>query len=65
MLFLFGCLAAAIIFGGIMLCKVIDAIRKADQNKVSEDKIIAVVCFGGLMISWFAFFMDLANRMGY
>ncbi len=65
MSFLIGCLAAAIIFGGIMLCKAIDAIRESDQNKASENKIIAVVCFGGLMISWFAFFMNLVNQMGH
>ena len=54
MTFLIVCVVASIIWGAI-----------TDVNKLSECKIILVVSMSGLTLSWWLFFMDLINIIGY
>ncbi len=56
---------ASIIWGAILICKIVDVIHITDVNKLSECKIILVVSMSGLTLSWWLFFMDLINIIGY
>ena len=64
MTFLIVCVVASIIWGAILICKIVDVIL-TDVNKLSECKIILVVSMSGLTLSWWLFFMDLINIIGY
>ena len=59
MTFLIVCVVASIIWGAILICKIVDVIHITDVNKLSECKIILVVSMSGLTLSWWLFFMDL------
>ena len=65
MTFLIVCVVASIIWGAILICKIVDVIHITDVNKLSECKIILVVSMSGLTLSWWLFFMDLRNIIGY
>ena len=65
MTFLIVCVVASIIWGAILICKIVDVIHITDVNKLSECKIILVVSMSGLTLSWWLFFMDLINIIGY
>ena len=64
MTFLIVCVVASIIWGAILICKIVDVIHITDVNKLSECKIILVVSMSGLTLSWWLFFMDLINIIG-
>ena len=57
MTFLIVCVVASIIWGAILICKIVDVIHITDVNKLSECKIILVVSMSGLTLSWWLFFM--------
>ena len=65
MTFLIVCVVASIIWGAILICKIVDAIHTTDVDKLSEYKIILVVSMSGLTLSWWLFFMDLLNIIGH
>ena len=65
MTFLIVCVVASIIWGAILICKIVYVIHITDVNKLSECKIILVVSMSGLTLSWWLFFMDLINIIGY
>ena len=57
MTFLIVCVVASIIWGAILICKIVDVIHITDVNKLSECKIILVVSMSGLTLSWWLFFI--------
>lgn len=65
MTFLIVCVVSSIIWGAILMCKIVDVIHTTDANKLSEYKIIIVVSMSGLTLSWWLFFMDLLNIIGH
>ena len=65
MTFLIVCVVASIIWGAILICKIVDVIHITDVNKLSECKIILVVSMSGLTLSWWLFFMDLMPSPGW
>ena len=63
MTFLIVCVVASIIWGAILICKIVDVIHITDVNKLSECKIILVVSMSGLTLSWWLFFIISRSRL--
>lgn len=65
MLYLFGCLVSSIAFGIGLICKIVDMAHSTNTDKLKDYKLILSICVSGLTISWWLFFMDLINIIGY
>ncbi len=65
MLYLFGCLVSSIAFGIGLICKIVDMVHSTNTDKLKDYKLILSICVSGLTISWWLFFMDLINIIGY
>ena len=65
MLYLFGCLVSSIAFGILLICKIVDMVHSTNTDKLNDYKLILSISVSGLAISWWLFFMDLINIIGY
>lgn len=65
MLYLFGCLVLSIAFGILLICKIVDMVHSTNTDKLKDYKLILSISVSGLAISWWLFFMDLINIIGY
>ena len=65
MLYLFGCLVSSIAFGIGLICKIVDMVHSTNTDKLKDYKLILSICVSGLTISWWLFFMNLINIIGY
>lgn len=65
MLYLFGCLVSSIAFGILLICKIVDMVHSTNTDKLKDYKLILSISVSGLTISWWLFFMDLINIIGY
>ena len=65
MLYLFGCLVSSIAFGILLICKIVDMVHSTNTDKLKDYKLILSISVSGLAISWWLFFMDLINIIGY
>lgn len=65
MLYLFGCLVSSIAFGILLICKIVDMEHSTNTDKLKDYKLILSISVSGLAISWWLFFMDLINIIGY
>lgn len=65
MLYLFGCSVSSIAFGILLICKIVDMVHSTNTDKLKDYKLILSISVSGLAISWWLFFMDLINIIGY
>ena len=65
MFYLFGCLVSSIAFGILLICKIVDMVHSTNTDKLKDYKLILSISVSGLAISWWLFFMDLINIIGY
>ena len=65
MLYLFGCLVSSRAFGILLMCKSVDMVHSTNTDKLKDYKLILSISVSGLAISWWLFFMDLINIIGY
>ena len=65
MLYLFGSLVSSIAFGILLICKIVDMVHSTNTDKLKDYKLILSISVSGLAISWWLFFMDLINIIGY
>ena len=60
-----GRLLAVLLVGIGLVCKIVDMVHSTNTDKLKDYKLILSICVSGLAISWWLFFMDLINIIGY